>query len=329
MNRIYIYSPLRVSFAGGGTDISPFPEKYGGAVLNVTIDRGILIKYINDEKDLEIASRDFLRSSITGSGGNIAEKKLLEIFNKSGINYGKIMINGDVPPGSGLGSSSALMNSITMLKYEILNKELNKYELAEESYNIESNHLGIILGRQDPYAVSLGGFKFMEFTDRGITCEKFAKNSFIDELEKSMFLVYTGKTRASSDALREQAEKSKKNDRNTISKLLSLKDISYSIRDSIKSQDFDRFSQLINTGWEIKKTLGSNVSNERIDNIIARARSLGATAARLLGGGSQGFVLIVSKPENLDYIEKGMTKHSKFVIRISFDYSGTRRISPF
>lgn len=206
---ITVYSPLRISFAGGGTDISPFFEKYGGAVLNTTIDRGVMIRYVDDGASLEVSSRDFLRTALISSNNRSMENKIIEMFMENGIETGRIIMNNDVPPGSGLGSSSALINGILKVIYTIKKMDIDPYELGRKSYLTEKDKFNIILGKQDPYAISVGGLKYMEFRGNDETTQMFdLSDPFISDLQNSILLVYTGNIRESSQSLQDQVMKS-------------------------------------------------------------------------------------------------------------------------
>ncbi len=327
---ITIYSPLRISFAGGGTDISPFLENYGGAVLNTTIDRGILLRYINDGCSLEISSRDFLKTSLISSNNTSMENAIIKLFTQNNINTGRVILNGDVPPGSGLGSSSAFLNGILKLIHTIKNENINSFELAEESYSIERNQFDIILGRQDSYAISLGGFKYTEFQRDSQIVTRFSEDTeFFNKLQRSLLLVYTGHTRESSTALKEQVLKSTEGDKEITNSLMAIKNLALRARDAVRMQNITEFYNVINEGWYLKKKLGNNITNDRIDNIIEKAKEDGARAARLLGGGSEGFILLVTVPEDMDKLEHSMMAYSDFVIRIKFDKNGTRIVNNF
>jgi D-glycero-alpha-D-manno-heptose-7-phosphate kinase len=332
---ITVYSPVRISFAGGGTDISPFPEKYGGAVFNTTIDRGIMIRYVDDGGTLEISSRDFLKTSLISSDNTSMENQIIKLFTDEGITTGRLIMNSDVPPGSGLGSSSALLNgvikTINIINVEKKKKrELTPLDLAHLSYTTEKEKLNIILGKQDPYAIAVGGLKYMEFGSSDPEMQAFDINTeFVHELEKSMMLVYTGNTRESSKSLQEQAIKSALGDEETMDKLKSLKNLAVRMKQAMISEDHNAICEIINKGWEIKKTLGSNVSNGRIENMIHDAFSHGARSAKLLGGGSEGFILVMTEPENVNELQKKMRQSSKFVIRLKFDGKGTRVINNY
>ncbi|HKJ96395.1 MAG TPA: kinase, partial [Thermoplasmataceae archaeon] len=303
------YSPLRISFGGGGTDISPFPETHGGAVINTTIDRGVTVTYKEDRYPLEISSRDFVSSYILSSGrkpGNVLEK-LMDLFDTNEIRTGRVIINSDVPPGSGLGSSSALTTAVLKLIYELRGKDRSEMEIASEAFETEKNKFGVTLGKQDPYAISLGGFKFMKFRKDGVDNYSIRnQDSFVRNLESRILLVYTGETRESSDVLMEQVQKASRNDQDVLSNLVVLRDLAENMRKSVINEDMDKFIEDINEGWDIKKKLGTNVTNNKIDRIIRNALDNGAQGAKLMGGGSQGFLLIVSKEEMISELQKKM-----------------------
>ncbi len=330
-SKLISYSPLRISFGGGGTDISPFIDEYGSAVLNTTIDRGVRVKYVDDGFPLEISSRDFVKSYLISherrSSRSVSEK-MVDLFSSRNVMSGRVLMNSDVPPGSGLGSSSALTTSVINVINNLNGRNITELELADESFLTERDSLRVTLGRQDPYAISVGGFKFMEFQGNNIRIEKFDQHlTFLHALEKSILLIYTGKTRESSLALAEQVEKSRSGEKETISRLLSLKSAAYEMRDAVRNEDFHRLASLVNRGWEIKKALGSNVTNDKIEKIIKIARSSGAAAARLLGGGSQGFILLIAEDGKLMELQDRMAKLSRLVVRVSFDDRGTRIVS--
>jgi len=320
------YSPLRVSLAGGGTDIPPYSDLYGSAVVNATIDRGVTLKYNFDQKPLEISSRDFFRSSIAGKHTRRKglQEKLADLFTDFGISKGASLINSDVPPGSGLGSSSSLILAALNLIHSVRGENVSREELAAEAYRLEKEYFGITLGKQDPYAIAFGGFKYMQFSKDAFDISFFDESSdFINKLQSSMLLVYTGKTRESSRILKEQVSLSGKGDKKIIERLDRVKQLAVEMKVAIEKEDLSTLCSIINRGWELKKSLGSQVSNPTVDNIIEKAFSYGALAARLLGGGSQGFVLVISDPGNVD-LQKEMLNHSTFAVRVSFDRNGSR-----
>ncbi len=315
-------APLRVSFAGGGTDIPPFVDRIGGAVINTTIDRGVTVRYSYDENPLELSTRDLVKSFMLTSRHrreNAFVERLSGLFNAQGIDRGRVVISSDVPPGSGLGSSSALVVAITRLLSEMNGKHSSGEEIGKTSYEMERDRLNILLGKQDPYAIAIGGFKFMEFaTDGSIKYEFLNDSGMITRIAESSLLLYTGGTRESSRVLEEQVRKSSSGDRDILERMEKIRNLTLDMWGYLKNGDVDSFYEGINRGWEIKKTLGSRVTNQKVDDIISYALRNGARAAKLLGGGSQGFVLLISEEGKVSQLQRSMSKFSDFIIRVSF-----------
>ncbi len=328
MERVEAYSPLRVSFSGGGTDISPFLEMYGSKVLNTTIDRGVRIHYTDDGYPLEISSRDFLNTSILGeSHGRNFQERMLQLFQKYGIDRGRVYISGEVPPGSGLGSSSAIITALMKLIFELRNEKHDPLELAEISYKEEKDFFDITLGVQDPFAISTGGFKYMTFSENEVRTERLQDKTFVDLLAKSMIICYTGGTRESSDVLKAQVNDLSSPTSRTTDSLKELLRITEETWQFARSNNYNGFCTNVNRGWSIKRTLSPNVSSPSVENIISTALSAGAKAARLLGGGKDGFVLVIGDAKNLWDIQKTLMKLSNFVVRVSPTDEGTRILS--
>ena len=324
MKRLVSYSPLRVSFLGGGTDISPFLEQHGSRVFNTTIDHGVQVIYTPDSYPLEVSSRDFLKTVIMGNEhGKSFQNKILDLLSDYGIKNGKIYINGEVPPGSGLASSSAMITALMRIILEIRNEYEDPMQLARVSYEKERNFFGITLGIQDPYAISLGGFKYMESDGIDIKVKKFEGNEFLDRIGEGMLICYTGGTRESSEVLKNQVEKSSKNDSGTIEKLQKISDLTARLVKSVQEKDYKSFTELINEGWNVKKTLSEKVTSSAVNNIITTALKSGADCARLLGGGNQGFVLAIGKPDRLWELQRSLMGLSDFVVRVKPTIRGT------
>lgn len=331
MDRVISYSPFRISFGGGGTDINPFCDRFGSAVLNATIDRGVTVTYTRDPYELEISSRDFLKSFLVSSSDDRGVLNgILELFRKNGVDRGRLTINSGVPPGSGLGSSSALINALLLILKKESGETYDSYSLAKEAYELESGYFGITLGKQDPYAISIGGLKIMQFKRDDVSCCMINHDmETIRDLEGRILLVYTGNTRESSNVLRSQVELSAREENPVNRTLLEIKDTALRMGDALASGDLETFSSLMNDGWHLKKKVNPDVSNAKIEDIIARAMSNGAEAARLMGGGKEGFVLLIARPGKVETLQKAMMQVSEFTIRISFDEKGTRLVHDF
>ena len=329
MKRISVVCPYRVSFSGGGTDVSPFPEMFGGCVINTTIDKGIRLSYVDDGQPLEISSRDLLKSwSFSNQIHNNFLEGVTMLFKERGIVKGRLNISGDVPPGTGLGSSSALVLGLLHILKILNGEEVTKASLAKETYEVEKNFFGATLGKQDPFAVSFGGMKYMEFSGDSYKMEVFDHESpFVKLLEKSTLMVFTGSSHNSSNELQEEVSKLKNGSNELIERLLEIKKNTEEAREAIEENSFDRFVNLVNSGWELKKGLAKNITNSRVDALIRAALESGAGAARLMGGGSEGFILIIGNHKNLWKIQRKMMEYSDFVTRISFDNMGARSVT--
>ncbi|MGP6220175.1 GHMP family kinase ATP-binding protein [Caldiplasma sukawensis] len=321
MTSLELFSPYRISFAGGGTDISPFYEKFGGFVVNTTIDRGVRINYRDDGYPLEVTSRDFLKTSFYTEKAESFQEKIADFLYENGVKKGRIFINGEVPPGSGLASSSAMIVGLLTLAYRITGKSVDPFRLGLDSYEAEKNYFGITLGVQDPFAISIGGFKAMRFEEGSITylpLENCALRKFI---ERTMLICYTGATRESSEVLKNQVSKSKEGDGKTIETLNHIRSVAENMYRSCREGEEKKFTELITEGWKLKKSLNRSISGENSEKIINEGMKNGALAARLLGGGSEGFVLLISKEEKLWQVQNELMKVSPFVTRVR-PYSG-------
>jgi len=324
MNRISLFSPYRISFSGGGTDIAPFVDTHSGYVINSTIDKGIRISYVQDREPLEISSRDFLRSwSFEGGIGNNFLDNISLFLERRGVREGRISISGDVPPGTGLGSSSALISGLLALVSILDGRRIDKKALALETYETEHNFFGVVLGKQDPYAIAFGGFKFMRFYGDKLETEFFPNQAhFSQMLESSLLIVYTGSSRESSSVLQEEVRRAKNGSEEFIENLEEMKKVTEEMRTAIKREDMEEFINLLNTSWEIKKRFGERISNKNVDRLIEISLKNGAAGAKLMGGGSQGFILLISKEGRRWGLQREMMKYSNFVVRVSLDRDG-------
>ncbi len=278
MRRISVFSPYRISFIGGGTDIPPFSDIYGGCVINTTIDRGITLNYTEDGEPLELSSRDFLKSWSSSSNPlNSFLESIALLFKERGVSKGRLSISGDVPPGTGIGSSSALVIGLLEIIHSLNGDNPIPEDIARETYDLEKKFFHVSLGRQDPYAISLGGMKYMEFRGEDFRIERFdLGSSLVNLLEKSTLMFYTGSSRSSSEALEEQVKKMNDGSEEVLQTLKEIKNATLEGRKAVISNDFERFAEIINYGWKLKKGLGKKVSNPKIDRIVNVALQNGA-----------------------------------------------------
>lgn len=304
-------APLRLGLAGGGTDVSPFCDQYGGHVLNATIDRYAyaVLKPATDNQVRFVASDQQLSETLPLSDQytlNEGLKLHRAVYNTMVREY----LNGeplaielttfcDAPAGSGLGSSSTLVVVMVRAFAEYLNLPLDDYAIARLAFNIERIDCGLAGGRQDQYSATFGGFNFMEFyaDERVIVNPLRIKNYIICELEASLVLFYTGVSRESARIIDDQRENVKTGASNTIDAMHALKREAVAMKECLLKGDFDDLVESMRMGWEAKKRSARSVSNAHIETIYNAAIDAGASAGKVSGAGGGGFMMFFVPPD--------------------------------
>ncbi len=319
-------APLRLGLAGGGSDVSPYCDIYGGCVLNATID---LYAYCtikpSDNGKICIYAIDRNESFICESGnclpvdGHLALHKgvynrLVRDFNLKPLAF-ELYTYTDAPAGSGLGSSSTIVVAILQAFVEWLNLPLGDYDIAQLAYNIERKDIGMSGGRQDQYAATFGGFNFIEFYDhdRVIVNPLKIKDKVICELEASMLLYDTGVSRASSTIIEDQMNILSSN-RQRLSAMHQIKESSYIIKETVLKGDFPRFYATIRDAWYAKKGTSDMISNVNIEEIYDLALRSGAYCGKISGAGGGGFMMLFVDPvRKLNVVKALSAKSGRFV----------------
>ena len=303
-------SPLRLGLGGGGTDMESFYSKYGGAVLNATIDlyACCTIKPKNNGKIKFIASdlQEYFECDLINYIEPTGELKLHKaVYNHIVKNYNnnqpidhKVITYCDVPAGSGLGSSSTLVVSIVKAYTELLSLPFGDYDISHIAYEIERTDLGMKGGKQDHYAATFGGFNFMEFykDDKTIINPLRVRRWIISELEQSLILFNTGTSRESSNIIAEQSKKVSQNSQNTIDAMLQIKQEAVNIKEYLLKGNFEAIAESIQKGWIAKKQAASSITNNYIDNIYEKVMNAGAMAGKISGAGGGGFLMFLTRP---------------------------------
>jgi D-glycero-alpha-D-manno-heptose-7-phosphate kinase len=294
-------APLRISFAGGGTDVPPYPEQVGGCVLNATIDSyawGSLQP--RDDGRIRIESVDLgisldcpVESKLEFDGQlDLVKATILRLqaHNSKGLD---VFLRSDAPPGSGLGSSSALIVGLVGLVKEFKNLPLTEYEIAQLSYSIEREDLRIQGGHQDQYAASFGGFNFMEFHgDRVIVNPLRIHQDTVNELEHNLLLCYTGTTRRSDKIIEDQTRRFEEKEEPTLRALGEQKQLAMDMKNALLMRRLDDFGDLLHSAWVSKKNISPRISNSRIDEMYEATRKSGAIGGKILGAGGGGYMLL-------------------------------------
>jgi len=327
-------TPLRISFAGGGTDMPEYFEINGGSVVTSTISRFIYV-IINQRTDnfFQAFSSDLQSHHEATSFDNLKLKYGTEIAVSviKYLNYTEgtnVMISSDVPPGSGLGASGALavnlVNSILQLKGETWPKQ----KIAETAYHIGRNILKWPIGKQDEYATTFGGLNYIEFEKDRVKVNPISMNkASLLELQQNMLLFFVGKTRNSANILSTQIQKTKEKNSDTVKSLDKVKQLAEKMRDSLSNNDITAFGQFLDEGWTAKKKFTSGVTNEFVDSIYEQSLKYGAIGGKLTGAGGGGHLLLYCEiPKQQDLISKLEGQGLRFVT-FGFQKEGPKLIN--
>jgi D-glycero-alpha-D-manno-heptose-7-phosphate kinase len=308
-------TPYRVSFAGGGTDLPAFYRHEFGAVLSTTIDQHI---YVTIHRRFEPSIRvSYSRTEIATMLDDVQHELVREAMRQVEIDEPlEITTIGDVPSGTGMGSSSSLTVGLLTALHGYRHCVVSPGQLAEEACRIEVDILGKPIGRQDQYAAAFGGLNYIRFNPDGrVEVEPVpCRNETLRELEQRALLAYTGRTRDANEILQRQSSRSLEN----ITVLRALRDLAGEMRQALSGEgDLDRFAALLHEGWELKRSLGCGISTDAIDDWYAAARRAGAGGGKLLGAGGGGFLLLIAPPWRHRAIREALGRPQELSFRIA------------
>lgn len=293
-------APLRLGFAGGGTDVPPFPDFEGGCVLSATINMyafGALRPRTDDAIHLRSADLDlaleFAQGHALAYDGNLDLVKAA--IKRLGCEIGgfDMYLHTDARPGSGLGSSSSMMVAAMGLLKEWRRLVLNDYELARTAHTLERKELGIPGGMQDQYSATFGGWNFIEFGPAGSVMVNPLRlpQDVLNELEHNLVLCFTGETRRSDGIIADQTERYRRGDSPSLQALRRQKALATEMKNVLLRGELREFGQLLHEAWEYKKRMSPQISNSRIDQLYAAARKAGAVGGKLNGAGGGGYMM--------------------------------------
>ena len=300
-------APLRLGLAGGGTDVSPYMEMHGGAVMNATIDRYIYasIEMIEGE-DVEFESHDLGLQRGVRAMPSLALDGVLDLhaatYNRIVADYlsGQAMplrltTYSEAPAGSGLGSSSTLVVAMVQAMVELFHLPLGEYDIAHLAWVIERQDLGLAGGQQDQYAATFGGFNFMEFRGRDnvIVNPLRIRQDVITELEAQTLICFTGVSRESASIIAEQSRNVEQGSARSIDAMHRLKDAALQMKEALLKGDLDALARTLDAGWINKRDMAESISNSQIEGALEAARAAGALAGKVSGAGGGGFVMLL------------------------------------
>lgn len=303
-------APLRLGLAGGGTDLSPYCDSYGGAILNATIDRYAFASILPREDDKVVFEADDIGKSETLALGETAGAELLlhrGVYERmiAEFNQGRplpvtVKTTVDAPAGSGLGSSSSLVVALVDGFRSVLGAPLGNYDVARLAFQIEREDLALSGGRQDQYAAAFGGINFIEFLaeDRVIVNPLRVSEAICNELESSLVICFSGVSRQSAIIIDQQTSGMRALDENTMTALHRLKGDALEMKRALLVGDIDRMAKILNDSWAAKKATSSAVSNDNLERLFDVAMAHGALAGKVSGAGGGGFMFFLVHPEN-------------------------------
>ena len=296
-------APLRIGLAGGGTDVSPYSDQFGGAILNATVS---LFAYANiqplEEQKIIVEALDrneqqeFDWTKQLPIDGKL--DLLKGVYNRIYKDY-QLPVKGfrlstfvDAPAGSGLGTSSTLVVAIIGAFTEWLKLPMGDYDIAHYAYQIERNDLKLTGGKQDQYAAMFGGVNFMEFyeDDKVIVNPLRIKSEYLHELENNLVLYFTATSRESAAIIDEQVKNVNSKNEKSIEAMHQLKEQARRMKEALLKGRLNEFGEILDFGFQQKRRMAHNISNSRIEEIYEAAKKAGATGGKISGAGGGGFM---------------------------------------
>ncbi len=310
-------TPVRMSFAGGGSDIPSFYRRYGGAVVSTAIDKYVYVT-VNPKFDHTIRI-SYSKTEEVESLDHIEHKLVRESLRMLGITGGiEITSVADIPSrGTGLGSSSSFTVGLLHALHAFRRQYVSPDRLAAESCSVEIDLCGERIGKQDQFAAAFGGLNLIEFAadDSVRVTPVICLRNSIEQLEKSLLCFYTGMTRSASTILNAQSDDLERDGRKqkTMQRMVEL---AYQLCKELQGNNLEAFGEILHENWELKKQINDNISNPEIDRFYDLARQAGATGGKLLGAGAGGFLVFYAPPE----CHKSVCDSLNFLRRVEFRF---------
>jgi len=312
LHSVHSIAPLRLGLAGGGTDVTPYVDIYGGQVLNATISLATQVHLSpNPEPYVEFKALDFDQSARFPLSVDLPMEEPLILHRAT---YRRIVQDycggkpfpvtihsfSDCPPGSGVGSSSTLVVALVAAFQEYLQLPLGEYDIARLAYQIERIDCGMSGGRQDQYAAAFGGVNFIEFAanDRVIVNPLRVKQETVLQLESHLLLYFTGRSRVSAEIIDSQIAAAKSVDGSALEALHKIKAAASDMKEQLLKGNVNGILDLLGSSWQAKKLTAAAISNSHIEEIADAAMQAGAIALKISGAGGGGFMMIGVHPKD-------------------------------
>jgi D-glycero-alpha-D-manno-heptose-7-phosphate kinase len=331
-------APLRLGFAGGGTDVSPYCDEFGGYILNAAIDMYAYCTIeVTDNGKINFNAADREETVLCDAQSLLELKGKLDlhkgVYNRIVKDYNagqplsfSMTTWSDAPAGSGLGSSSTIVVAMVAAFSEWLKLPLGEYDIASLAYQIERIDIGLAGGRQDQYAAAFGGFNFMEFykDNRVIVNPLRIKENIINELENSLVLYYSGASRESATIIREQINNVQKKDGKSVEAMHRVKQNSLTMKEFLLKGNIRQFAKCLGESWDSKKNMAGSISNQNIENVFSHAFNNGAIAGKVSGAGGGGYIMFMTEPANRMKLIRALNSLEGEVVNVHFAQNGVQ-----
>ena len=322
-------APVRISLAGGGTDLPAYYERHGGLVVSTSIDKYVYcVVTLNDADAVQIISSDYRASFRTRPGeppGWDGALSLPRAFvHEFGLDAGlAVFLASEVPPGTGLGSSGAASVALGTALGAVCRRDMARADLAELASYVEMEKLGLPVGRQDQYAAAFGGLNAIRFGREGVRVEPLAlPRATLRALERRLLLFFTGASRDAASILAHQQASTRQQDAATIEPLHRIKALAETTIDLLRAGDLDRYGALLHASWELKKRLAPGVTTAQVDAWYAVARAHGALGGKLTGAGGGGFFLLYCAEPVQEAVTSALEQRGLVRLDFRFDAGG-------
>lgn len=333
---LIVRSPVRISFAGGGTDLPSYYEEFGGAVLSCTINKyfyTILGKRTDDRvqvisSDLRIFEtwQKLESTDARGTGLEIPLAVLKDLALDISVD---LFLASEIPPGTGLGSSASVCVNILKTLTTYVHQPLTKSDLAERAFRVAHDVLGRHIGKQDEYAAAFGGLNWITFHANGsVDVEPLDLDSeLVRELESRLMLFFTGSSHCSWTILEEQERSTRKHSGKAVDALHDVCRLADEMHRSLTTGNVASVGSLMHEAWEAKKRVSDKISSPRIDHLYELARRHGALGGKITGAGGGGFLLLYCEPDRQSSVRAALTQEGVREMAFGFDFQGAQVVA--
>ncbi len=322
-------APMRISFGGGGTDLEAYYAQYGGVVISTAIDKYFYaVISPTDTNDLQVISADYRSlfrhtpyQDLFWDGDLALPRAALHHF---GVRQGiHVFIASEVPPGTGLGSSSSAAVTLVRALSTLVEQPLTKHQVAEIATFIEIDKMKMPIGKQDQYAAAFGGLNKITFTREAVTVEPLHIDPVVlRTLENRLMLFFTGSSRESTSILKQQQKSTSEHDEKVLRALHAIKEIAGEVQTSLERGNLDRFAELLHQSWLEKRRLAAGLSTSFIDECYTLALEHGARAGKITGAGGGGFLMLYCEEAEQESVTTALEARGLKRMNFRFDRQG-------